>query len=76
MKKFGVIHSSDNFIDGIGINQFDTKPEAEKYVKDFITNKDVHKNDRAIIIENLGEFEAKVIDQTPDKRLYGFRESK
>jgi hypothetical protein len=76
MKKYGVIHSSDNFVDGIGINQFDTKPEAEKYVKDYVASHDYHKNDRAVIIENLGEFEAKVIDETPTRKLYGFKEKK
>lgn len=75
MKKFGVIHNSDNWVYGPSIEKFDSLPEAEKYVKNFRGGL-AHKKDSARIIEFISEHKATIVDQSENSILYGLKEEK
>ena len=72
MKKFGVIHHSDNWISGCELPKFDTKKEADEYVKNF-RGSHHHTRDVAEVIEVHSRHEAVIIDQTEKETLHGFK---
>jgi hypothetical protein len=75
MKKFGVIHQSENWISGPATPRFDSLKEAQKYVKDFRGSK-AHAKDVAEIVEIVSTHGAAIADQTQDSVLYGLKERK
>jgi hypothetical protein len=75
VKKFGVIHHSENWVAGTSIEKFDTKREADAYVKQFRGNK-YHARDVVEVIEVHSKHEADVIDQTDTNTIHGFKEVK
>jgi hypothetical protein len=75
MKKYGVIHHSDNWMLGPHIERFETEKERSRYIKEF-RGSDHHKRDLVQEVEFGKRHEATVVDQTQDSILYGFKEEK
>lgn len=75
MKKFGVIHQSENWVANIHVPKFDSLKDAEKYVKEFRGTKH-HARDVAEIVEIISTHDGAIADQTESSVLYGLKERK
>lgn len=74
MKKYIVMHFSDNFMmDGLATYYFKTKEEALEYIHDFKSWSKAHSKDTLRLVKIEEEYEMTVKDQTLNGELYGFK---
>lgn len=74
--KYTVLHHSIAWTEhGLIMKSFETRAEAELYIKGFKGIGNWHKNDTCVLVENLKEYIAEPIDTVKGEVLHGFKVS-